>query len=98
MNKKIYQLCKFSVNYETSSQDGFSLERLKLYYASFEAKIQDSDIALNYTSHLFEDKDEATYFANILSTDEDCLTNMVGSDFVTFDFYWVVPAYLKGHE
>lgn len=96
--KKIYQLCKVSESYETSECNGFSLERIKHYYRCFKLKIEDDNLSFCYTSHLFEDRDEACQFAVTCSSSEDILTNLVGRRHVIFEYYWVVPAYIICHE
>lgn len=93
-HKKIYQLCKFSVSYETLSYKGFSLERLEHYYNHFKLTIEDNDVPLCYTRHLFEDREAATHFSKVCSTSKDSLFDLVGQHRVTFDYYWVVPSYL----
>lgn len=99
MKKKvIFQLCKVNESYETKSYNGFSLERLNIYYKTFKLKIEDGNLPLHYTSHLFEDKDEASRFAMIYSSNKDILTDLIGNHSVTFEYYWVVPSYVICNE
>lgn len=98
MTKKIYQLCKYSERYSTSESKGFTLERLQKYLTTFYYRIEDEDLPLSYTSWLYEDENVAQIAAVQLSTTKESLNAMEHCHNVTFDYFWVVPAYLSCNE